>query len=391
VDADLRFDLDYDKVVNLLYQLAQLAGPQVKDTIASALYAADGGPVNAILMQIAPFFGAKLRGDDRIREWAREIAAQVRLQVQRAGVGQRLGSAGGGPATVARTSNEGTVKVSVGSHSQGLRALIQHRHVLGRAELQELVSAILDMTDDPENILANRESLVYDLAGFADCLPDDLAGMVFARLHRLAAGAVVVQGVALTDELNPLNPFKMNMGTTDDVRAMALYTLSHVVSARPSEERIGQMNHLLARALTAPSDRVRRGGIAAARAVPQLSPSVFYGLLLATRDHSPGVAASAMHAFANRGGLQLEEGQTHALAYSILMAAKSSDRELRRAAAYVLSQSEAMLSACSGGGNSNLEEARSILTHDVCFSVRSVFARPCERTGELDAVAPSGP
>ena len=373
VDADLRFDHDYADVVNLLYQLARLAGPQVRDAIAGSLYPADGGPVNALLIQAAPLLGKKLRDDDRIREWAREIAAQIRLQVQRAAPGQRPQEVRGSLGTVAQRSDGGTVQVSVGGHSQGLRALMQYRHILGGDELQELVSAILDMAGHPENLLANRESLLYDLAGFADCLPDDLADIVFSRLSGIAMGAVAVQGVASTDAGNPLNPFKMNMGTADDVRGMALYTLSCVVKAMPNEHRLDQTNDLLAHALTASSNRVRRMGAVAARIVPRLSPSVFYDLLLATRDHDARVAASSMYAFAGEGGLQMDEGQCHSLAYSILMAAKSPDRELRRAAAYALARSESWFSSCSGNGNPNLEEAKSILASDACFSVRSVF------------------
>ncbi|HUW12677.1 MAG TPA: hypothetical protein VM537_23320, partial [Anaerolineae bacterium] len=347
-EGRLHFDHDYADVVNLLCQLARLAGPQVRDAIAARLYPAGGGPANTILVQAAPLFGRELREDDRVCEWAREIATQIRLQVQRVAPGQHPQEVGGSPGAVARRGSGGTVQVSIGGHLQGLRALMQYRHMLRPGELREVVSAILDVASDPANILANRESLLYGLAGFADCLPDDLAGIVFSRLSAIARGAVTVEGVAATDAGDPLNPFKMKMGTADDVRGMGLYVLSCIVKARPNEHRLNQMNELLAHALTASSNQVRRAGAVAARMVPPLYPSVFYDLLLATRDHDPKVAASAMYAFAGEGGLQLDEGQFHSLAYSILMAAKSSDRELRRAAAHALSRSEGLPSSCVG-------------------------------------------
>ncbi len=372
-DERQRFDHDYADVIELLYQLSTLAGTHVRDGIANSLYPAGGGPANAILVQAAPLFGRKPLGNARVREWAREVAAGIRLQVQRAAPGQRPQEVRGSVGTAARRSDGGTVQISIGGHSQSLRALMQYRQMLNRDELQELVSAILDMAGDSENLLANRESLLYELGGFADCLPDDLADVVFNRLSGIAMGDVATEGLAAAGTGDPLNPFKMNAGTVGGVRGMALYTLSHIVKARPNEHRQDQVNDLLAHALTDSNKEVRRMGAVAARIVPRLSPSVFYDLLLATRDHDPMVAASSMHAFAGERGLQMDEGQCHSLAYSVLMAAKSSDRELRRAAAYVLTESEGLLSSCSRGGNPNLEAARILLVDDVCFSVRSVF------------------
>ena len=261
-DDHIRFDHDYADVINLLCQIAELGGEPIKKHIADALYPNDGSSINTILIQVAQLLGKKPGEGDSIQKWATLTAADIRLQVQRLAPNQEPVAVKGGFGTFSFASQEGTIQVAINSHSNSLDALIQYRHILNDDNLRNLVKAILDIATDQDNILSNRVNLLLSLAKLtADCISEDMIQNVCNRVYGIAMGMVLVSDAVSPDVNDPLNPFKISMGSVDDVRGAALYTYSCLVKAKPEKQKIDAVNYCLERALTDSCDTVRRMGL----------------------------------------------------------------------------------------------------------------------------------
>lgn len=371
VDANEKFDFDYSDVLNLLCHIAEIGGDDTKNIIADALYPDDGKPVNVLLMQIAHVFGKVLKNEASLREWAQKVASELRLQVQRLPEDEEPVEVTGTSMKCTRQVGREVVHVMLGCHDHSLNALIEHRRLLGTKELNELVSAILDMVSEPENITANKVFLIRCLSRMYDCMIPELATKTVDKLIDLASSTVIISCVeAYAEANNPLNPFKMNFGDPESLRGEAIYALAYIAKERADDVVNDHVNELLEALLTDTNDSVRRMAFIAAGVVPVITEVAVGSIILGTRDPSSEVARAAFYALAHKDVLDLPSNQWHSLIYSLSMSCHSPDAELRRAVAATLAKIRKWLPDNMKLKSKELEELAASLKSDICYSVR---------------------
>jgi hypothetical protein len=366
-----KHDVDYGKAINLLCHIAERGGNEVKTMIGNALYPTEFVE-NAILMQVAERFGRQPAGEEEADRIAGRVADDIRKQVQHLGPGEEAQFTGGYGRFAIR-GEEGGISVGMYSFSD-LHAVINHRMLLSANALQLLVEAILSMVNEPENIPANKVGLIDSIAELSDRLTPELANKVFDTLSPFAKGefepSLVMQ--ASGDTNNPLNPFKIDMGKREDIRAEALFALAHIEKHLPRVYR-ERLDPILEQAMTDINPEIRRYAFYAVREVSTASPQVITGLLLGTRDADIGAATAAYAALATKENVQLNEGLWHQLIYSLHMASMSPNVNIRRAAAFTIANLRSQFP--SDQVTTKIQALEHMLAEDVCYSVRVALTR----------------
>jgi hypothetical protein len=268
------------------------------------------------------------------------------------------------------TANVGAEKLRIHVASNvEIAAVLRHRRRVPEHALCDLISAILEMIVEKENLLTNEASLANMLRDVGDSCGKDTALRIRDVLLPIAAGNVTEpsHGMSAAEADNPLNPFKMHSGRPSEVRGAALYTLACIERDQPGV--FGQaLDEVLELALTDRDPEVRKYAFAAAREKPSLSDGAFMALLLGTRDSDTKAAETAFRAIANKKDLALPEPMSLLLVHSLRVASQSRSHVLRRAAAYASRKSPDTSSR--GRVEQELRELREVFARDTCCSVR---------------------
>jgi hypothetical protein len=360
-------DYDYPDVVNLLCHIAHRGSDGLKEWIGDQLFP-PGQPVTFLVGQVASTFGKQFLPAERLSQNADQIARNIRLQVQRLGLNEEAVTVPGTMMTYSSACGQGKIIVSVAQGVE-LHTMARHRKDIAADSLARLLQAVLTMIADRENVLINRMELIHGLMEFGDCLTDDLAGHALGTLEPLAQGVVeeptTAAPAAAAD--NPLNPFKMRMGTPAEVRGMSLFALAKISRWR-ADTYLPKLQPLLEDALSDSDPDVRRYAYAAAREMPKLSEPALMAVLLGTRDPDPNAASAAFAALATKSDPHMTRTQWQQFIYTAKMASQSPAASLRRTAALALKR------LCPSAPNriqDRLAELISTFAKDVCASVRS--------------------
>lgn len=369
--TEYKHDIDYQYVISLLCHIANRAGDTVKAQIGNALYPSERVE-NYILMKVAPTFGRQLAGEEEAGRFAESIAQDVKKLVQHLGPedkGERVSGSygsvsvqGGGEATI----------VSIYSFT-GLDAVINQRKLLPLNSLQTLVNALLDMIKEPENIWGNKVGLIYSIFNLADCFISELANLVFETLAPIASGNIAKPQImgGIGDADNPLNSFKVNVGTPAQVCGAAMNALARIEAELPGAYG-SKLDSIIEQASTNTDTEIRYSAFTAARLIPTVSQSMLMALLLGTRDSDPNVAQAAYAALATKKDLPLNESLWYQLVYSLTLACGSPSRSVRRAAAFTITNLRTQYPDYDI--RSKMMALEESLSQDICHSVRSALA-----------------
>ncbi|MGE0822586.1 MAG: hypothetical protein AB7G75_07570 [Candidatus Binatia bacterium] len=358
---------DYRDTINLLCHLAQRGGEELREGVKQALYP-NGISVGPILIEAAPLFGKKLIDADQLTRVVDRVAETIRLQVQLLDAGQKSQPVIGSMMVFTHGMKDGR-KLEVHARQPfDLRAIAAHRHALPSEKVESLITSMLEMVDYSENFLSNRASLIDNLVLFGDCLSQQCLDRIFVSLSPLAQGKIIEPSYSQSAEAqNPLNRFRINLGTPAEVQQIALYTLARLDTL--SQSFYGKKLYpLIETGLSSSIAEVRRASLAAIRELSKIPRSFFMAALLGTRDSDPTAAAIAYEALAVERDLSLIVSDWHLLIYSLENALQSSEAKVRRTAAlaggYWLTKAKKKLIT------EHLSQLQQTFAHDICWSVR---------------------
>lgn len=366
---EIKSDSDYIEVINLLCVIAKRCGSEVKSKFAKALYP-KSKRVNAVLAQVADIFGKKISQESELKEYVRKVARNIKLQVQYLNPDEEPG-----PVLdlyFSFTSINGGKKIVVnGTGSVHINAIIKQNKLLEISDINLLVDAILSMINEPKNLLSNKSILIEALKELGHRFSKEIGDKVFKTLESIILKNNIDKDILqqIADSKNPLNPFKIEDNTPEQLSGQALYALAYIEKNNPGIFK-NKINRFIENALTDTNPDVRRFAIAAARELPQLSEISLSSLLVSTRDHDKGVAIMAFNALAYKKNLKLNKFQWGILLYTIDLTINSIDYSLRRMAAIALkNQKDSFPSSLS----KKVKKLENKLLKDICYSVRSVF------------------
>jgi hypothetical protein len=357
-----RWTSDYPEVINLLCHLADRGGAAVRDEIGAKLFA--GEQRDYLQGQIAESFGQQFLPPERLEALVPKVCENHRLSVQRLAPGQEPRLPSGSVMQYTKPEADGGSVVRSLMNMVDWAALVRQRHHLSERSRVELMGAALALISDPENLLANRVSLLLQVADMADALPPPLVGDVVAALAPLAQGAIQASPDVLptTESL-----FTGDLGRPEELQAAALVALARFAGRDPDRFR-GRFEALLEPALIHTSADARRGAFAAFRDFPGNLPQPFLAVLMGTRDADPQAAIAAFSALTEKKGLELSAYEWSLLLYSVRGAARSPNVRLRRNAASMLARRIGQVTP-----GPLQEQARAVLAvfaEDVCATVR---------------------
>lgn len=359
-------DHDYGDVVNLLCNLSELGGDTLRDRIKTVLYV-PGKPVNRIIAQVAGIFGVEALTPVQWEEFANKLIEETGLTVQRLNPGETPKPVGETLMTMTQTTPTGQLQVTIHG-GVGLEALTRGKQHLSDPTIERIVRVLVEMATNPDNLLSNREMLLSQMCGFADQVRPSLRDELVGILEPLARGNVPESKEypnAATGQ-QPLASARMNMGTPQQVQAMALVAAATFCGSDTARSRL--ISEALFEGFVSPHVAVRKGAYAAARRLPELSSEQLLPILMGLRDPDPKAAVAAFAAFAGRPEWSMTRPMWKLFLLAIRLASQSPDSNLRRHAALAL---RARLEAAPTEATRN--EARAIMevfSGDVAYSVR---------------------
>lgn len=398
-------DHDLDRAANLLFPLAnespdsdnyQIYCAEVLDALAHIWARLDavqgkiladrlfppGGTTSDILkLTILPVFH-KLETNDAnhimINDFARTVAGWLRLQVQLFALDdpaepQALPWALG---TMAYQDQDTRRIVSMGGGIKGLWAAVAHMERLEPQTVQILLEACLGAARNQDNIISNRTSILQAIGRMGKWMSEEQRETIRASVLPLARGELVGENNRSlhNDANNPLNPFKINVGSPDDLQGVALYCLAKIERDAPSPQ-FDRIWLLLEQVIVSPNAATRRHATAAVWVLPTLNNPLFMAVLCGLRDTDSDTAAFSYWALASKKNILLNDFSAGLLLVSLERAAQSSSAAVRAGASALVKRIENWLPATLA-----LREQRiaiqQIFESDVCRSVRGAAYQP---------------
>jgi hypothetical protein len=365
--TDLKGDIDYNDAVNLLCHIASRAEASVRQMMSSVLYP-EGCMSNEILAQVAPQFGDVTVSTTEIIQVVDRVAQQVRLQVQRLSVDEEPSTAPDSFGSLVATAPDHKIVVQMASGHQ-VETIAVYRKSLPTESIQLLINAMLDMIVERENFLTNRCILMTALYKFGDVIDDVTVQRILDVLVPIARGNIEEPTIVMTaaQARNPLNSFRLNAGTPQDLRGLAIYALARLERDKPGSSQ-GQLDNILEDALIDADPEVRIGGLTAARVLPALSSTALTAVLLETRDSDPKVAEMAYAVLATVETLSVGEGEWRLLLHTLGRARHVIQPRVRRAAAHAVANLVRLVGDATT--RARLHEIRETFRADICHSVR---------------------
>lgn len=327
-------DHDYGEVINLLCDLSQLGGDAVQARIKTALYL-PGKPVNRILAQVAGFFEIEALNPVQWEGFANNVIEETRLTVQRLKPGESPKPVNETLMTMTQTSPTGQLVVTIHS-AVGLGALVRGKKHLSDPMIERIIRTLIEMATNRDNLLSNRELLLFEMCEFADRAHPKLCDEVVRTLAPLTRGEVLerVDSPDVTGGRQSLTSVSMNMGSPQQVQAMALVAVA--TFCRSDTARSLLIEEALFEGFVNPHVTVRRGAYSAAHRLHNLSNEQLLPILMGLRDPDPTAAVAAFAAFAERKEWSLTRPMWKLFLLATRLASQSTDTNLRRHAARAL-------------------------------------------------------
>jgi len=357
--------------IDLIAAIAQRGSAALREETAKRLL--DSGlPISWHLIGVLSAFGRRLP-DTELDRLTDRVAGLVGSQVAVTDENVVPPSIGGFMSTTFVQGGKRTT-VTMGGGLFELRSLLANFSHLSKEQCRKLIQAILRAAEQPANVMSNRIALVscliHLLEGKFDA-DDEIYAIAKRVLFPLSQGEITEPPFARHgDAQNPLNPFKIDLGDPVDLQGQALVALSVILNSRDADaDRVMQLVEAI---LVSSNPKLRRYGIFSAEALLLRHETLLTTILIATRDPDAGVAAAAFNVLSRSKALDLISRNWDSLIYSARLASSSPNTVLRRAAARLLVSMRK--TAGSTLPSSQLEDALTIFSEDVCFSVRKEMA-----------------
>jgi hypothetical protein len=363
---------DYHDVVNLLCHVAKRGGPLVKQHIGDALFP-PGKPLDRILVQVLPIFRSENPAPERVISFADTVAHEIGLQVQYVASGQQPVQLPETVFTHFRNVGDRTMYItSVGG--VGLHATARHREMLSAEALERLANAVLEMTNERENLVDNRVMLLRGLMEFADCVGTELRQRILSAIKPLAEGEIEepLLSPQASEAADPLNPFKIHGGRPSELQSMALVALTEF--ARFDHDTVLMALPLLERTIYDQNPEVRRGAFVAVARLPEISEPILLAVLMGTRETDPSVATAAFFAIARQPTWTMSRKHWRIFVHSLRLGAQSQSEKVRRSAAVASCRWESRVP--TKAIRMAFMEAKEIFLADICSSVRDAVSQP---------------
>ena len=325
-------DIDFNESLGLVCYLAGKSA-SCRDKLRAALFPPGIAISHPTLLEIAPSLGWHPENHHSLNENAVNIAMTLRKQVEvleAAAEPSKLGGFG----QIMMLKDTEKIVVHIGGAQHWIDAIVAHLSCLNDNSVRCLVQAILEMIADNRNIVSNRISLLQSLRKLTPRLPSDLAEAASQLISDIAKGNFSESEVSLTyqDAINPLNPFKINVGDPYDLRGIALLTLtdgSKVHHTFSSKLHSG----LLLNFLEVDNEKLRRFGVLSAQTADSLSESEVTALITSSFDRSPEVRKLAFQGLASVMSVNMDQQSLRLGVQAVRRASDSGDAEERAAAA----------------------------------------------------------
>lgn len=358
--TEFRQNSDYPNAINLLCHIAERGGEKARSLIGDELFP-PGQPVTYLVGQVASVFGKEFLGPERLAKAAKEVAANIMLQVQRLKTGEEPLPVPGSILTFTSPTTQGTLVVSLASWAE-VKAMARHRKELSSDAIALLLDALIAVSADPENFLFNREAALELMAEFADIMSQEYASRILDAVIPMARGDIVVSPQFERKESNVFA-----IGSLAHVRRAAILALARIGKVMP-EKISASLEPILERAVTDIDPDVREYAFIAARDVSHIKDSIFTAILLGTRDSDSAAAAAAFAAISGSLTIDLKLSEWLVLLHAARMALQAPAASLRRAVARSLVSLRGR--APEGEVRSAISSLLRESSNDLCYSVR---------------------
>jgi hypothetical protein len=363
--------IDFGDALNLLCHLAERS-EEAKKTIGDTLYQS-GQFENFELRQLGPLFGREMLAQD-VEEEASKISDDIRRQVQRFKKGETSPRPMMILASLSGHDDFGEVVVHVYVFTP-LDSLLEHRKSLSASAVGRIVSALLETINEQENIPANKIGSIGRIIQLADLLTPELAENVFENLAPFAEGNRLILPKlmqSMGSPTDPLNPFKLNFQTAEEVQAAALFALASIEEKHPGIYR-ARLAKLLEIGMAHSDPKVRHSAISGLKNINVLGDVLIGSLIIGTRDPDASVAAVAYRVLAINEHLKFSDPYWLSFAHSVSLGVNSPSSRVRRDTAFAIAKREPQWTGTLIAERMNQLKAR--IQNDICWSVRQTILK----------------
>lgn len=366
--SELKNDFDYIEVLNLFCHIAQKGNEKLKEKIGNNFYPKKTSQYNTVFLQVAPIFNKEIFDKNQFNKNVQNIAQKIGLIVQHLNKDEKPVNLGG-YGTIGKTNNDTQIVISMNDFSMELIGISNYVNIINPEILNELIKSIIKSINDPDNIITNKVSLIWNLNYFSEGFDTELIKLVFKELNSFASGKKIStkQLTDYNEALSKLNRFRINEGNPYDLQAAAIYTLSKIESKHP--KAFGKkLNKLIEDALNHNNKIIRRSAYAALREIPKLTRSQTTQLILGTYETDTEIASLVFEAIAVKNDLNLSNNDLEILINSLSKAVYSSFISIRKQAAFATIK--LLIKAKNKKIKNKLESIISLFEKDMSFSVR---------------------
>ncbi len=362
--------IDEKEALILLCDIAERS-EEAKRIIGDKLYT-DSQTNNLYLQALSQSFNRQFAPGETDK-FAENIVKDLTLQVQRLKPGQTPAETMVKMATFAARNDQEEVVIQIAS-PLALNALLANKKQLNAASIKNLIVTILSMISEPNNIPSNKIMLLSGLANIADCLDSESIEEIYRTLSPVASGKDLSQSkllASIRDSKDPLNPYKINFQTPEEVQAAAIRTLANIERANPGAYGTN-LNLIIEKGMVHWNPEIRKGAYMASINLLDLSETIISNLILGTRDPDVDAAQQAYVTLAFNKKIRLNENNWGAIVTALSLGIYSISISVRQIISHLISERrDEWVTSIFADRISEIEEQ---LKKDISYSVRKIIS-----------------
>ena len=362
---------DYHNIdaLELLCAIAHYGSEETKNFIGNMLYP-EGQGISIVQMQLANHFNKNIIEPEKLNRMSRNVIEQIKSQVQVYALDEEPKENSEIYLSSIFTVNSVKYLIQVPSLIE-LYTLIPYLDQLDCSTKSDLIAAILEKIDEPENFISNKINLMDALSKFSKQLSKELLDRIFNSISPIASGEVKKSIVydMLVHSQHPLSDAKFYFGSNEELVGHAILTLGKIDKYVPNTFS-RKLSPILEKSFFDNHPKIRNCAYRVVGLMSNPSIMVLTFLIFGMRDSDKKAAIQAYYALSQIDHSNLNEFHWRFCIGLLELGSRSEDEVIRLCVANTCNKAKQIIPDFI---RNRFELIIANLKKDFCFSVRSAF------------------
>jgi tetratricopeptide (TPR) repeat protein len=365
----------YSSALNAIGHISHFAQHELKANIFHRLFPL-GAPMDQLKIVALPHFGGSNVNDESYAQVAQHVIKVASEVISRQVIEAESPASNqpvpGASMSMSTSLEHGGVRIASLMGQREIKTVVAYMRFFSREELSVFVELCRQKLSDPNNLLANRVVILEALPELVTSLSAAHRKNVINTTFAIAQGGGISEAdrQKALEARHPLNRFRMDMGSPEQLQGEALSCLARLFSTLSSKQQ-EKFWGLLQEWIISSDESIRFQGVRASKHLESVDDMILTALICALRDPSLRIVHAAYASLNEKKDCWNNDFLINLLHSTMKLAASVPDVSTRQWAAHLTSCLIPRL-PLSSPHKKRIIELQKLFKHDICSSVRSL-------------------